>query len=149
MASLWAVSKGSYSLYRILCVCDSKERAERIASLPKKDGWDDDRGVEEMIFLDRDPVTVTSYCMTEELFDDGTTRAFREDISTEWEFDMLYSERNRPVGWRWVRAPYIRDRGGRLEVFGTDLERVRKVFSDRKAMLRTDDAMRAATHAGG
>ena len=149
MSSLWAVTKGSYSDYRVLCICDSKERAKRIASLPAKDSWSDDRNVEEILFFDRDPVTVTTYSISEELLDDGTTHAYREDIRSEWEFDMLYPERNRPAIWRWVRAPYIENRGGRLDVSGTDLERVRKVFSDRKAMLRSDDAMRAKRESHG
>ena len=149
MASLWAVTKGSYSDYRVLCICDSKDRAKRIASLPAKDRYSDDRQVEEILFFDRDPVTITTYSMSEELLDDGTTNAFHEDLRSEWEFDMLYPAHNRPVVWRWVRAPYIEKRGGRLNVSGTDLERVRKVFSDRKAMIRTDDAMRAKRESHG
>ena len=152
MGSLWAVSRGSYSDYRVLCVCDSKKRAKGVVKAmkaSKQSLYGDDPFVEEIVYLDRDPERVTVYGISEELLDSGESDNRRDSERVEWEHDMLYPEYNRPVTWRWVRAPYIEKRGGRLEVNGTDLERVRKVFSDRRAMILSDDAMRARKEARG
>ena len=140
---MWGVSRGSYSDYRMLCVCDSKKRAKEIAALT------DDGMVEALPYFDRDPKRVTTFWLNENLYDDGTTDERYESQRTEWEFDMLYPERIAPVRWRWVRASIHRGRGGRLEVSGTDLERVRKVFGDRRGMLLTDEAMRSRREARG
>jgi mRNA-degrading endonuclease toxin of MazEF toxin-antitoxin module len=41
------------------------------------------------------------------------------------------------------------DQGGRLEVWGTDHERVRKVYGDRRALIISDDAFRAQREVTG
>jgi hypothetical protein len=56
---------------------------------------------------------------------------------------------SKPVTWRWVRAPVHDGKGGRLEVYGTDEQRVRQTFSDRKAQLLTEDAFRMRREAKG
>ena len=149
MASIWGISQGSYSDYRVLALCDTKKRAEAVAALPGSDSYGDGLMVEEFVYLDHDPERVTTYLLSVEIFDTGSVKNHHERMRTEWEFSMLYPEDNRPVRWRWVRAPMYNGKGGRLEVMGTDQERVRKVFSDRTAMLRTDDAMRAKKESRG
>lgn len=143
---VWAVSKGDYSDHTILCVCPTKERATLIAAAfngdDDEDRWGEAR-VEALMWLDREPRKVTTYSRYVEVWDDGTTSDLREDQREEWEFDMLYPERSKPVTWRWVRAPVHKNKGGRLEVVGTDKRRVGKVFSEKRAQLIADDVMRA------
>src|SRR5690606_14564348 len=62
------------------------------------------------------------------------------DDRVEWDVNPLYPERVRRVSVRWVRT---RRDGGRLEVYGTDAEAVRKALGDNRAALLADDARRA------
>src|SRR5207253_3337328 len=106
-----------------------------------------DARIEEMPMLSAVPEKVTLHERYVQVWDDGTTSDQVEQVRTEWPFDMLWPERNRPVGWRWVRAPIHNGRGGRLEVWGTSKGRVDKVFSERRAQLLADDAFRARSEA--
>lgn len=140
--TVWGVSRGDYSAYRVMAICDSQERAERIVGLLADPNGYGDADAEAFIYFDRDPVRVTTYSMSCEVWDNGTTSETRESVRTEWEMDMLWPERNVPVSWRWVRAPIHQNKGGRLEVGGTSRTRVAKVFSDRRAELLAVDAVR-------
>lgn len=75
------------------------------------------------------------------IWDDGQETEDRQSYNVEWPFDTLYGLTD--CSWRWVRAPMHKDKGGRLEVHGTDHKRVRKVFGERRALFHTDDAFRA------
>lgn len=140
--SVWCVSKGSYSDYRVLCVCPNRAVAELIAQDINRGDSYADAQVEQLPMI-RESRRVTVYGLQEEIWDSGKTSGRRETTRVEHEADLLYPENNRPVFKRWVRPPIQNERGGRLEVHGTDLERVRKVFSDTRAQLLTDDALRA------
>lgn len=147
----WVVTRGSYSDYRVLCVVDSRKRAKKIAKLLSGDCGDECR-VEVLPYLNRDPVRVNVLGLSEELMDDGSTYEAKEISRSEWEMDMTYPEFNRPVYWRWVRAPYLTGKsiwvkqrgseGGRLEVHGTDHERARKVFSEKRAEILMCEPLR-------
>jgi hypothetical protein len=144
MTEAWIVTKGEYSDYSVMCVCDTKERAEQIVALYNGDSafsYGDAR-VEAVIYLDREPKKLTTYFRQVQVWDDGHTDAERENQNVEWEFDLLWPERAKPVTWRWVRAPMHNNKGGRLEVAGTSAKRVAKVFSEKRAQLLADDAMR-------
>lgn len=141
--SMWVVSRGSYSDYRVMAICDSKERAEKAAKLLEYgEGF-----AEELIYLDHDPKRYTVHEISENLWDNGATTQHQESQRTEWEHDLLFPERLRPVGWRWVRAPVHHNEGGRLEVYGTSLTRVQKVFSDKSAEIRATDTLRLRSEA--
>lgn len=147
---MWAVATGQYSDYRVLCVCDSKERAEQVAAALRADSDGDrsDARVESMPFVDYDPEKVTVFHMTVTVWDDGTVDEDREPWSTsEWPFDQW--EPLDRVAWRWVRAPMHKGNGGRLDIRGTDRARVRRVYSDRKAQLLAEDAFRMKKEATG
>ena len=147
--SVWLVSSGSYSDYRVHCASDysvhcaapSKKAAQSIvAALNGADRIE--------YFVERVPVfekaeRVTIYGLDAVIEDDGTVRREAARDRDEWNVDPLYPERLRPVTVRWVRAPAYRGRAGRLEVYGTDRERVRKTFSDMKAQLLVDPALRS------
>jgi hypothetical protein len=125
-----------------MAVCKNEKEANRlVARYSATDSYGDayvesipyvqDAGIQRVEVLD----------LSCEIFDDGTQKERDPQYRIEWPFDSLYdlSECN----WRWVRAPMYNGNGGRLEARGTDHELVRKVYSDQKAMLRSDDAMRA------
>lgn len=146
--TMFAVSRGSYSDYRVLCVCDSRARAQKIVKAYNAD--EDNRGnarVEELYFVDYDPQKVTLYHLEVEVRDNGTTSEQGERQTSEWPFDPWNSHVR--VAWRWVRAPIHNGKGGRLEVHGTDLEAVRHVLSDRRAQLLADPAFRHKREAKG
>lgn len=146
----WVVSRGSYSDYRVLCACPSKKAAKAIAAAVNT-ATGDESGDYYSAFVESLPIIeraemVTVYGLVAEVFDNGTTAETKEIVREECNADMLYPHYFRPAHKRWIRAPYLQGRpikGGRLEVFGTDLERVRRVFSDTRAQLIADPALRA------
>lgn len=138
----WAVSKGSYSDYGVLCICPDRETAERIARDVNADQHSYGEAFVEQISFLTESRTVQTYGLECEVWDNGTTSETRERDMVEHEANMLWPERNRPVTKRWVRAPMYHNTGGRLEVYGTDQERVRRVFSDTRAQLVADPVLR-------
>lgn len=151
MATMWTVEVGEYSDYKVMCVTHTKAEAERITELYNgtNESTYNNAYIGSLPVISGEPQQVTIYGIQETIWDDGRTEHRQESMSIEWEFDLLWPERNRPVTWRWVRAPMHGGRGGRLEVHGTDLERVRRVFSDRRAQLLAEDAFRARREAVG
>lgn len=138
---MWAVAKGSYSDYRVLCICPDKKTAEKIAAdVNGCSSWGE-AFVEQFPLLSESR-KVTTYELRCEVWDDGTTSETRYDERVEHEADMLYPERKAPVMKRWVRAPAHKKQGGRLEVYGSDRERVRRVFSDTRAELLATPSLR-------
>lgn len=148
--SKWVISRGSYSDYRVLCIVDGKKSDAKMLAARMNatgDSWGDGYDIEEMPIVSPDVQRVEILNLTSEISDDGTTQERDPRISVEWPFDSLFGAPD--LSWRWVRAPCHNGKGGRLEVWGTDHERVRKVFSDRRAMLLSDDALRAKREATG
>jgi hypothetical protein len=139
---MYCVSSGSYSDYRVLCVCDSQKRAKAVAAAMRADddGYRQDAQTETIAFVDYDPVKVDVYSLSVEVWDNGTTTTERDYTHSEWPFDAFVPLVR--VAWRWVRAPVHKNKGGRLDVHGTDQEAVRRVFSDRRAQLLAEDAFR-------
>ena len=138
---MWAVSKGSYSDYRVLCVCPDKKTAKKIAAdVNGCSSWGE-AFVEQLPLLSESR-NVTTFDLQCEIWDDGTTSETRYGERAEHEADMLHPERDTPVMKRWVRAPVHDNQGGRLEVHGTDEERVRRVFSDTRAELLATPSLR-------
>lgn len=138
-----------YSDYRVKCVCPSKKDAEQVATKMRgdEDGWDSDARAEPFPIITGDVEKVEYLRIAEEIRDDGERNESSESVRSIWPFGDIYQ----PVAceWRWVRAPVHQGKGGRLEVGGIDHERVRKVFSDRRAQLIADDAMRASRERRG
>lgn len=102
---------------------------------------------EELALVDPKVEKVEILRLQVEIFDNGTTKDQGPQIRVEWPFDALYG--TPALRWRWVRAPMYNNQGGRLEVWGIDHERVRRVFSDRRAMIIADDAARLRPEAEG
>ena len=139
---VWLVSSGSYSDYRVHCAAPSKKAAQGIvAALNEDDEWTEYFALEKVPVLEK-AERVTVYGLEVVIADDGTVREESVRDRDEWNVDPLYPERLRPVTVRWVRAPIYNGQAGRLEVYGTDRERVGKTFSDMKAQLVADPALR-------
>jgi len=138
---VYAVSKGSYSDYRVMCVCPTKKDAKRVAAKYNANTTYEKAGVETLLVVDGDVQQVEVLSLSTTLWDDGTESAQRETYRVEWPFDALFGTPR--AEWRWVRAPMHHDQGGRLDVHGIDHELVRRVFSEQRAALIADDAYRA------
>jgi hypothetical protein len=87
--------------------------------------------------LTKAPQKVTVLSRSVELWDNGTVEDGREHTRDEWDYEAAP-----PVKWRWVRAPFHDNKGGRLDVEGADHKRVRKVFSEQRARLLADPVAR-------
>lgn len=147
---MWAVSSGSYSDYGVLFVCKSEEVAQAWADRLNREPKYDPYFVEEFPVVTADTGRVSELRLAVEIANDGTEMQrgnprTAERINTGFPWEVGTTKK---VEWRWVRAPMYRDKGGRLEVWGLDHERVRKVFSDRRAWLMSDDAARMQEEAG-
>lgn len=149
--SVWIISSGEYSDYSVLAVVKGgKKAAKSLAARANAHGSTyTEYRVEELPVVDADVERVEILTLTAEIRDAGPSVKEERDpyYRVEWPFDALYGAPS--VSWRWVRAPIHQGRGGRLEVHGVDHERVRKVYSERKAMLLADDAFRAKQEAKG
>ena len=139
--SVWVVTSGSYSDYRVHCAAPSKKAAQAIVdALNTTDEWTE-------YFLEEVPVIekaerITVYGFEAVIADDGTVREETTSERSEWNVDPLYPERMHPVTIRWVRAPCYYGNAGRLEVYGTDRELVLEAFASTKAQLLADPDLR-------
>ena len=141
---IYVVARGEYSDYSVLCACPSRKDAEAIAAKGNAD--EDVYGelrVERLPVYDASVQQAHVLNMTVTIWDDGRATAEHTVVRPEWPFDILNEDELLPVVWRWVRAPTHDGKGGRLDVRGTDHERVRRVFSDRRAAIMADPALRA------
>lgn len=138
--TVYAVTTGSYSDYRVHAVCRTKAGAERLAGRMRADvdGWHTDADTIPLPVVDPEIEQVVTLSLSENLWDDGTTSDVRDGQRTEWPFIPMQFPKQ---GWRWVRAPVHQGKGGRLEVWGTDHEAVRRVFSDKRAEIRATPAL--------
>ena len=137
---VWLVSSGSYSDYRVHCAAPSKKAARCIvAALNEADEWTEYFVEQVPVFEKAERITVYGF---EAVIKDAGTVCNSVLHRDEWNVNPLYPERLRPVTVRWVRAPIYNGQAGRLEVYGTDRERVGKTFSDMKAQLVADPALR-------
>lgn len=139
--TIWLVSSGSYSDYRVLCACRTEAEAEAVAVKVRGhvEGWDRDADVEarQIVGSDVELVEVLKHRTT--LWDNGKESDTDERTYSRWPFDIY--EDTPAVAWRWVRAPIHNGKGGRLEVWGTDHERVRRVYSDKRAELKASPSL--------
>jgi len=139
--TVWVVSSGSYSDYRVHCAAPSERAAKEIAAAMNADHARGDYMVESLPVIDR-AERVTIYGVEAIVTDNGTVREESVRDRDEWNVDPLYPQRLRPVTVRWVRAPIYHGQAGRLEVYGLDEERVRKTYSDMRAQLLADPELR-------
>jgi hypothetical protein len=141
---VYVVTTGSYDDLRVQCACPTEQDAQALAA---RMGYGSEA---EVLALEVHPGNVAQVSvlrMAINLYDDGREQGEYQRTSVEWPWSVW--PKPTPVSWRWTRAPIHGGFGGRLDVWGTDHDRVRKVYDDMRAMLKTDDAMRARTQAQG
>lgn len=143
---IYLVTTGTYSDYRVRAAFASKKRADawvKALQQPEDDedgyAWDSDARVERYEILSAVPQRVKYYNMSVTIWDSGRVEEGRVHVSEQWDIDA-----GPPVTWRWVRAPVHDGKGGRLDVDGTDRDRVAKVCSEKKALLLTDPVARGS-----
>jgi len=139
--TVWVVSSGSYSDYRVHCAAPSKKAAQGIVDALNGDETYN-YFIEQVPVIDK-AEKVTIYGVEAIVTDRGTVREESVRDRDEWNVDPLYPERLRPVTVRWVRAPIYNGKAGRLEVYGLDQGLVSETFSDVKAQLLADSELRS------
>lgn len=130
--TIYVVTDGAYSDYQILEVFESKEHAEAFAAEGQKESRLNHRTVEDYVMWPADRPLIEVLRMTCSVDNSGR-------VVNDYEHSEVvrgpFSEA-RPVS---VHESYDRDyERVRLIVSGTDHERVRKVYSERKARLKAE-----------
>lgn len=141
MNTVYVVTEGEYSDYRILAVFSDQATAEALAA---STGYPE-RGVEEWDLLGPDTQVLTKLTMTVEV------------VRTEHDaiVERYASERTEPVlgeAWNsymsgWPKLSSINPPRVSVVVEGTDHDRVRKVYSERRARAVAEFALLTAKHA--
>ena len=137
--SVWVVSSGEYSDYRVWCALATKDDAEALAARcnAASDAWTTYR-VESLPTVSPDIQQVQVLYLSCTVTDDGTVIDQERHLRVMWPFQC----EEPPLQWSCYRT----SNGCRLSVSGSDTERVRKVYSERKAWLMSDEALRASIH---
>jgi len=140
----YAIVGGSYSDYRVYAVFRTKAAAEAALAAHQEDpgsrgSWSRPDRVEVLPFYSEGdaPLLITTYEMEVRLWDDGTVESEVSREYREWEYDQAYVAPPRPLV-RFNRPPVMKDRGGRLEVRGTDQQAVAQAFGDNKARIQSN-----------
>lgn len=143
--TVYLITQGSYSDYHVIAAAASREEAERVAErirAAQPNSYDQPE-VEEYPMVTADDIHLWSSVFLMALIDrHGELLDEREHTSRGWDFEPY--ERKLEVNY-W--PPVIvrgQRRQGKLYVTGPadDEERVRKVYSEKLAELRTDEALR-------
>lgn len=146
MEKMYVISSGSYSSYQVHCVCPTKEDAEEIVAKANIDRSDYSKyGVEELAVFDRTVERVVVLRLEIDIQDSDTEHDACEMTTVLWPFDSF--DEVSPVAWRWSRRFVHGEKGGRLEVWGADHERVRKTYGEMRVRLHYDAALRMAPEA--
>lgn len=128
---IWAITQGEYSDYGVVAIMASKELAEEYAALHQGSGRYDTYRVEEFDFLDSVPehvpvLTITCY----------VGGLYKNKDVTERIENVLVSDNPKSCTHNAYYSQYGKDIS--ITVRGTDFERVRKVFSEQRAIALTD-----------
>lgn len=137
---IWAVYTGPYYEKDVLCVCPTKDDAERIANRYSAERSDGEVEVHPLTFMTADTPKISTLRMTTQLWDDGTETNTAEHVYTNWPYEATDDDRV-AVKALWVRARFMIGHG-RLDVFGTDHDRVREMYRERRAQLLANEELR-------
>lgn len=138
MKSMFCVSRGSYSDYRVLAVFEDEADANAWAAAMSGSGSYDEPQVEEMILVEKGeaPRRVTTYRRSIEFWDNGKIDDQGIHSHTDWAIDSYEGPPPVRPHLRFVRAPCHHNAGGRLDIRGSSAESVDKVGNDRIAAWR-------------
>lgn len=141
---VYVITRGEYSDYELLCACATKEDAQALADrmnapVPQGDQYGLGACVEEVPVLAADAPSIIELSMSVVLWDDG-----RQSDELTWRqarWPIGRSAGTPAMKWAWSHR--VTNPNGVLSVWGSDHERVRKVYGERKAAFLADDALRA------
>lgn len=136
--TLYAVTSGSYSDYRVEVLFTTRELAEQHLAARKtgRDGWyDTDVSIEEFVLLDRPPERHTVITRSGRVSPDGDVVNDHTSTEVEWEYGHIYGPAKPLMGARTYTAPAWPG-AINVEVRGTSKGRVEKAFQDRMAAAR-------------
>ncbi len=140
MKTLYVVSSGEYSDYRVLAAFESEGHANdwRDAIRADEDGWNRDAFVEQLELVPNSmkPAKRTLFVKSAELLDTGEVEEREISETSDWFFGHRAGGMSDRPSVRYVRAPCHKDQGGRLEIEGFNRDAVLKVFSERLAKWR-------------
>lgn len=139
MKTIFAVSRGSYSDYRVLAVFEDEADAKAWAAAMSVDGGYDHPEVEEfcLVVKGTSPYMVTTYYRSITFWDDGVIEDCGVHSSTDWAIALYDGMPPVRPHLRFVRAPCHDGRGGRLDIRGSTAESVNKVGNDRIAAWKS------------
>jgi len=147
--TIWVVSSGSYSDYRVHAVFADELAAKRAVGMERKP-YGESYVVETLPFFATGEFAemVTEYRHNIVLWDDG--RSDQEHVSEETgpEFDLTYGPPPARPQVRYVRAPIYGNKGGRIEVRGADRAAVDKTLTDKVAEWRANPTIFARSRQG-
>jgi hypothetical protein len=130
-----------YIDYRVLALFtserDAKNHLATVKVNPRREYGDGDRIEEFLLYPDgNEPKRVTTYEHIVTVWDLGVVTGELERSRTEWEYDTIYSRPKLRPEVRFVRAPMHENKGGRLEVRGSNRKAVDQAYSDALARLK-------------
>ena len=140
--SIWAVTRGSYSDYRVLCICEDKATATNFANNynSRRVEYIDEAEVEEFKYYPKDsqPKRITTYRSEAKLYDDRHVTDVKYWNYTEWEFETYCDipPAKRP-NVEYCRAPIFNNKGGFLRISCQDKESVAKATTERIAAFKS------------
>jgi hypothetical protein len=144
---MWAISSGSYSSYRVHCVCPTREEAETVRDRlngEPDDGWSGDYDIEWFALIGADTpfrdglhLHLTMNCEGEIVEETERHTAWYTDLNPYDAVDCY-------VG---TSPDYLRPgpnglHGARIQARGWDHERVRKAYNEHRARLIADPTLR-------
>ena len=135
--TVWAVTTGSYSDYRVKVLFPTQKLAEQHANDLRNDrsGWDRDASVESFKLLDREPKRIRVFYRWARINTGGDVIDDRNEDSLDWEYGDLWGVPKPIMSARTYQAPaYKQDT--LVEVRGSSKARVEKAYHDRIAQAR-------------
>lgn len=132
---VYAISHSEYSDYSVTCICETEEEANKL-----RDKLNDETNetvykyyVERFLLCDSSIQKTLVLSISITLWDDGTESQKVVKWTEEWPFNY---EGNPSCNWRWTRAPIHKEKGGTLEVWGTNFTLVRRTYKEKRLMLK-------------
>lgn len=137
----YVIARGQYSDYRVLCACPSKAKAKALATKMNalKPDYQSPYMVEALPKADESVERIATLYLEVEIRDGGGVGDETQRETLDWPFEMTVQQ-HKEVQWMWRRIST--HQSGVLTVYGTDPERVRHVFGEKKAWLQYDLAAR-------
>jgi hypothetical protein len=138
MKTVYAVSRGEYSDYSVMCVCEDEATAIRFRDA--YNGGSDCGGarIETMRLFGagEQPRRITTHRSSATLHDNGGVSDVKYWANSSWQFDPYCDDVPRRPRAEYRRAPVLHNRGGYLCVVGRTAESVAKVTSERIAAFK-------------